>query len=33
MKQYKNKVLNKFQDYKILETIEKNEWVTLILQK
>ena len=32
MQQHQQKVLNRFQNYKILETIEKNGWVTLIIQ-
>jgi len=29
---YKNKILNKFSDCKLIEEIQKNEWVTLILE-
>jgi len=29
---YKDKVIEKFKDYELLETIEENEWVTLILK-
>jgi len=32
MQQHQQKVLNRFKNYKILETIEKNGWVTLIIQ-
>jgi len=30
---YQNKVLNKFKDLEVLETIKQNEWVTLVLKK
>ena len=33
MQQHSQKVLNKFKDYKQLQTIQQNEWITLVLQK
>jgi len=33
MEQHKQKVLKKFKQYKILEELQQNEWVTLILKK
>ena len=33
MEQYKQKVLNKFTDCKIIEELQQNEWVTLVLEK
>jgi ribosomal protein L11 methyltransferase len=33
MEQYKQKVLNKFSDCKILEELQQNEWVTLVVKK
>lgn len=33
MDKHKDKVLNKFKDCKLIEQIQKNEWITLIVQK
>ena len=33
MDKHKNKVLAKFKDCKILEEIQKNEWITLVIKK
>jgi len=33
MEQYKPKVLKQFKEYKLIEELQQNEWVTLILKK
>ena len=33
MDKHKNKVLNKFKDCEIVDTIQKNEWITLVIKK
>lgn len=33
IKEYKNKVLNKFKDCEMIEEFQQNEWVTLIVKK
>jgi ribosomal protein L11 methyltransferase len=33
MDKHKDKVLTKFKDCKIVETIQKNEWITLVIKK
>ncbi len=33
MDKHKDKVLNKFKDCKLIEEIQKNEWITLVVQK
>ena len=33
MQQHKQKVLNKFKEFEILEIIQQNEWVTIIIKK
>jgi len=30
---YENKVLKKYKEFKIVEKIQKNEWLTLVLTK